>query len=146
MPHLHEKNIFWFRLKKIHGPIVLNFAVRSNVNHHKKSRRSKGFDLPSKYDTSFKCEGCSEIVDRKRQDEYCCGEHVCHICKEYVLSDHLCYMQPYMQPTFHLRHLVTNLYFTTLRRIFPHGSMWWILLLLHISMVQNFSLRATMLL
>ena len=31
---------------------------------------------------------------RKRQDDHRWGERVCHICKEYVLSDHLCYMQP----------------------------------------------------
>ena len=62
-------------------------------DHHKKSHRSKGVDLPSKCDT-FRCQLCLAVVDRKRQDKHICGEHVCHICKEYVLSDHLCHMQP----------------------------------------------------
>ena len=62
--------------------------------HHKKSRKSKGVRLPSKCETSFKCQTCSADVERKQQDNHRCGERVCHICKEYVLSDHLCYMQP----------------------------------------------------
>ena len=63
-------------------------------DHHKKSRKSKGVELPSKCETSFKCQMCSANVERKRQDDHRCGERVCHICKEYVLFDHLCYMQP----------------------------------------------------
>jgi hypothetical protein len=62
-------------------------------NHHKKSRKSKGVDLPSKCDSSFKCQTCLATVERKRQDEHRCGEYVCHVCKEFVLSGHLCYMQ-----------------------------------------------------
>ena len=58
--------------------------------HHKKSRKSKGVDLPSKCELSFKCQTCSATVERKRQDDHRCGEHVCHVCKQYVLSDHLC--------------------------------------------------------
>jgi hypothetical protein len=61
--------------------------------HHKKSCKSKGVDLPSRCETSFKCQTCSVTVERKRQDDHRCGEHVCHVCKEYVLSDPLCYMQ-----------------------------------------------------
>ena len=61
--------------------------------HHKKSRKLKGVSVPSKCETSFKCQMCSATVDRKRQDVHKCGEYVCHVCKEYVLSDHLCYMQ-----------------------------------------------------
>ena len=61
--------------------------------HHKKSRKLKGVSVPSKCETSFKCQTCSATVDRKRQDVHKCGEHVCHVCKEYVLSDHLCYLQ-----------------------------------------------------
>lgn len=61
--------------------------------HHKKSRRLNGVDLRSKCETSFKCQTCSTTVERERQNEHRCGEHVCHICKEYVLSNHLCHMQ-----------------------------------------------------
>jgi hypothetical protein len=61
--------------------------------HHKKSRKSKGAELPSKCEASFNCQTCSATVERERQDEHRCGEHVCRICKEFVLSDHLCYMQ-----------------------------------------------------
>ena len=61
--------------------------------HHKKTRKSKGVELPSKCETSFKCLTCSANVERKRQDDHRFGERVCHICKEYVLSDHLCFMQ-----------------------------------------------------
>ena len=68
-------------------------------DHHKKSCRCKGVDLLSKCDTSLRCQSCLAVVDRKRQDEHICGEHVCHICKEYVLSDHLCYMQPELPKT-----------------------------------------------
>ena len=60
--------------------------------HHKKIRKSKGVELPSKCEASFKCQTCSANVERE-QDEHRCGERVSHICKEYVLSDHLCYMQ-----------------------------------------------------
>ena len=63
-------------------------------DHHKKSRKFRGGDVPSKCDTSFRCQLCSATVERKRGDVHRCGEHVCRICKEYVLSDHLCYMQP----------------------------------------------------
>ena len=63
-------------------------------DHHKKSRKSKGVELPPKCETSFKCQTSSANVEHKRQDDHRCGERVCHICKEYVLSDHLCYMQP----------------------------------------------------
>ena len=62
-------------------------------NHHKKSRLSKGVDLPSKCDKSFRCQTCLVIVDRERQNVHRCGEYVCHVCKEHVLSGHLCYMQ-----------------------------------------------------
>ena len=65
-------------------------------DHHKKTCKSKGVELPSKCGTSFnKCvQTCSTNVERKRQDDHRCGERVCHICKEYVLSDHVFYMQP----------------------------------------------------
>ena len=63
-------------------------------NHHKKSRKYRGEELLSKCDTEFRCQTCFTNVERKRQKEHCCGEHVCHICKKYVMSDHLCYMQP----------------------------------------------------
>ncbi|XP_046862275.1 uncharacterized protein LOC124455682 [Xenia sp. Carnegie-2017] len=62
-------------------------------NRHKKSRRSKGVDLPSMCDKSFRCQMCSSIVDKDRQNEHCCGETVCHICNKFVLDDHLCFMQ-----------------------------------------------------
>ncbi|XP_028413630.1 uncharacterized protein LOC114536480 [Dendronephthya gigantea] len=61
--------------------------------HHKKTRRLNGVNLPSKCETSFKCRTCFSTVQRKRQNEHRCGERVCHICNEFVLSDHLCYMQ-----------------------------------------------------
>ena len=32
-------------------------------------------------------------VHCKRQDEYQCGEHVCHLCGAYIMPNHLCYMQ-----------------------------------------------------
>ena len=54
---------------------------------------SRGVDLPSKCDKSFRCQTCLVIVDRERQNVHRCGEYVCHVCKENVLSDHLCYMQ-----------------------------------------------------
>ena len=53
----------------------------------------KGVAVPSKCETSFKCQTCLATVKRKRQDEHKCGEHVCNVCKEYVMSGHLCYMQ-----------------------------------------------------
>jgi ferredoxin len=62
-------------------------------NHHKKSRKLNGLDLPSKCHKSYRCQTCLTIVDRERQDKHQCGESICHICKEFVLSDHLCYMQ-----------------------------------------------------
>jgi hypothetical protein len=62
-------------------------------DHHKKPRKCKGIDLPSKCDKSFRCQTCLAIVDKERQDKHRCGERLCHICKEFVLSDHLCYMQ-----------------------------------------------------
>ena len=58
--------------------------------HHKKSRK---VDLPSKCETSFKCQTCSATVERKRQGVHKCGERLCHICKKFVMSCHLCYMQ-----------------------------------------------------
>ena len=78
MPRLFQNLSFWFCF----------------FDHHKKTRTSKGVDLPSKCDKSFRCQTCSVIVDHEQQDKHRCGEHVCRICKEYVLSDHLCYMQP----------------------------------------------------
>ena len=83
--------------------------------HHKKSRKSKGVDLPSKCESSFKCQTCSVTVQRKRQDEHRCGEHVCHVCKECVLSDLICVT---CKPS-HRKNLTINLCFTILRQIFP---------------------------
>ena len=62
-------------------------------NHHKKSRKLNRLDLPSKCHKSYRCQTCLTIVDRERQDKHRCGESICHICKEFVLRDHLCYMQ-----------------------------------------------------
>ncbi len=62
-------------------------------DRHKKSRKLRGDDIPSKCEMSFKCDVCSVTVERKRQDEHRCGECKCHICKEFVMSDHLCFMQ-----------------------------------------------------
>ena len=81
--------------------------------HHKKSRKSKGVDLPSKCESSFKYQTCSVTVERKRQDEHKCGERVCHVwimCCQIICV--IC--RPSRQ-----RNLTTNLCFTILRRFFP---------------------------
>ena len=62
-------------------------------DHHKKIRKSKGVDIPSKCDKSFRCQACLAIVETLRREEHKCGESVCHICKEFVMPGHFCYMQ-----------------------------------------------------
>ena len=62
-------------------------------DHHKKIRKSKGVDIPSKCDKSFRCQACLAIVETLRCEEHKCGESVCHICKEFVMPGHFCYMQ-----------------------------------------------------
>ena len=86
---------------------------------HKKSRKFKGVDLPSKCDTSFRCQACSANVKRKRGEEHRCGEHIRHICKEYVLSDHLCYMQTEQPKTSN-----EKLIFYDFETDFSTGNMW----------------------
>ena len=63
-----------------------------HVSSITKSLASQREDLPSKCET-FKCQTCSVTVEHKQLDKHRCGEHVCPICEEYVLSDNLCYMQ-----------------------------------------------------
>ena len=62
-------------------------------NAHKKTRKSKGIELPSRCETSFKCHECQSVVERTRQDEHRCDEFKCDICKTFVLPGHLCFMQ-----------------------------------------------------
>ena len=108
-------------------------------DHHKKTHKSKGIDLPSKCDKSFRCQTCLVIVDKERQDEHRCGEHMGHICKRYVLSDHLCYMQP-EPPTL----ATATLSFMTLKPTFLRGSTLLTSLSLIMWMVRNLYLRGTM--
>ena len=44
---------------------------------HKKSRKWKGVSVPSKCETSFKCQTCS-VPTRKQQSVHKCGDNVCH--------------------------------------------------------------------
>ena len=84
--------------------------------HHKKSRKSKGVDLPSKCETSFKCQTCSVTVERKRQDEHRCGEHVCHVkslsCQVICVTCNLN----------HLKNQTKNYYFMILKLTFLPAS------------------------
>ena len=90
-----RKECLWVSGEKCTCPDCFKICRSAQCfEHHKKSRKSKGVDLPSKCETSFKCQTCSATVERRRQDEHRCGEYVCHVCKEHVLSGHLCYMQP----------------------------------------------------
>ncbi len=54
---------------------------------------SQGVDLPTKCDKSFRCQTCLVNVDTKRHNKHQCGEYVCHICKRFVLPNHLCFVQ-----------------------------------------------------
>jgi hypothetical protein len=89
-----HKDCLWVSHEKHTCPDCFKICRSAKCfEHHKKSRKSKGADLPSKCEASFNCQTCSATVEWERQDEHRCGEHVCRICKEFVLSDHLCYMQ-----------------------------------------------------
>ena len=88
------RNVFGFQLKLKRTCSGCSCRSVKCFDHHKKSRKSNGVELPSKCEASFRFQTCSAIVKREREDEHRCGEHICQVCKEYVLSDHLCYMQP----------------------------------------------------
>ena len=90
------KNVSLFLMKNVLVRTVSKFVIRLNVLTITKSLASQWESnfLRNARHAWFKCQTCSANVERKRQDDHRCGERVCHICKEYVLSDHLCYMQP----------------------------------------------------
>ena len=60
---------------------------------HKRSRKNKGSEIPSLCETYFLCQECQTIVETQRRSSHICHEIKCHICKQYVSKDHLCYMQ-----------------------------------------------------
>jgi len=62
-------------------------------DNHKKDHTKNGKKFRSKCSQKFRCMNCNVIVDAQRKTSHACGEHLCHICKEFVPSDHLCYMQ-----------------------------------------------------
>ena len=90
----------------------------SCFNSHKKARKSKGVDLPSNCQKTFRCETCSVIVDKQRENEHCCGEYRCHICKSYVSCDHLCYICNRRNRN----QLTTTLFSMTLKLTFRQGN------------------------
>ena len=60
---------------------------------HKRVRHSKGVEISSRCDSSYRCVECESVVERSRQTQHCCGEYKCAICKTFVLKGHLRYIQ-----------------------------------------------------
>ena len=86
------KNVLMVLMKNVLVRTVLKFVVRLNVSSITKRLASQR-EL-----NSLRSARIRSNVKRVRQmlnvNNKTTGEHVCHICKEYVLSDHLCYIQP----------------------------------------------------
>jgi len=62
-------------------------------DNHKKDRTKNGKKFRSKCNKKFRCTQCNVTVESHRKTSHVCGEHLCHICKEFVPADHLCFMQ-----------------------------------------------------
>ncbi|XP_052815380.1 uncharacterized protein LOC128242318 [Mya arenaria] len=58
--------------------------------HLKKSEKGK-----STCEMYHRCNNCDQLINRsKHKRDHMCGETYCKTCKDYVMEDHKCYMQP----------------------------------------------------
>ena len=71
--HACARNFFLFSSEKCTCSDCFKFCRSSACFDHKKSRKFRGDDVPSKCDTSFRCQTCSATVERKRGEEHRCG-------------------------------------------------------------------------
>ena len=85
------KNVLQFLMKNVFVRTVLKFVVRLNVSSITKrlaSQRESNFLQNARHHSNVKC--VRQMLNGN--DKMTIG--VVNICKEYVLSDHLCCMQP----------------------------------------------------
>lgn len=71
--------------------------LRSNAcfERHLKPKNSRVIDSESRCKLYWKCTQCKKIVDTRKRNpvDHFCGEWLCKCCKNYVDTDHLCFIR-----------------------------------------------------
>ena len=65
----------------------------------------------------LKCRECLSVVEGTRQNEHCCDENKCDICKTFVFPGHFCFTQALLCKRKIQRSLIViSFYFTILKQ------------------------------